>query len=78
MLQNKVIASLMLALTASMQFTANAQQFASSISECPKLPGRTSPPTNPRDLRPDDIKVIAAMGDRYSNKTLHQCLFPFK
>ncbi|KAG2222309.1 hypothetical protein INT45_001572 [Circinella minor] len=63
MLQNKIIASLMVALTASMQFTVNAQQFASSISECPKLPGRTSPPTNPRDLRPDDIKVIAAMGD---------------
>ncbi|CEG71333.1 hypothetical protein RMATCC62417_07082 [Rhizopus microsporus] len=32
------------------------------ISQCPPLPQR-SPPESVHDLRPDDIKVIAAMGD---------------
>ena len=38
---------------------------AASIGECPQLAPRATPPTSPRDLRPDDIKVIGALGDRY-------------
>ncbi|KAI9496150.1 hypothetical protein BDB00DRAFT_738428, partial [Zychaea mexicana] len=34
-----------------------------SIGDCPQLAARSSPPAGPHDLRPDDIKVIAAMGD---------------
>ncbi|KAJ3309208.1 hypothetical protein HDV04_006315 [Boothiomyces sp. JEL0838] len=33
------------------------------LSTCPSLPARSSPPANIRDVRPDDIKVIAAIGD---------------
>jgi phospholipase B1 len=33
------------------------------ISSCPKLPARSSPPRSVQDLRPDDIKVIGALGD---------------
>ena len=36
-----------------------------SISDCPALPPRKSPPKDVTDLRPDDIKVVAALGDRY-------------
>lgn len=42
---------------------ANAK-FVSDISECPPLSPR-SPPESVHDLRPDDIKVIGALGDRY-------------
>ncbi|KAG1176305.1 hypothetical protein G6F70_005555 [Rhizopus microsporus] len=34
-----------------------------SISDCPALPPRKSPPKDVTDLRPDDIKVVAALGD---------------
>ncbi|KAI9494814.1 hypothetical protein BDB00DRAFT_741753, partial [Zychaea mexicana] len=36
---------------------------ASSISKCPQLAARASGPAGAYDLRPDDIKVIGAMGD---------------
>lgn len=36
-----------------------------AISECPALTARSGP-ANASDLRPDDIKVIGALGDRYS------------
>lgn len=38
---------------------------AKSISECPPLAPHP-PPSSAHDLRPDDIKVIAAIGDRYT------------
>lgn len=37
---------------------------AVNINDCPQLPPRERP-TSVHDLRVDDIKVIAAMGDRY-------------
>lgn len=37
---------------------------APSIDKCPALTPRSSPPTKVSDLRPDDIKVVAALGDR--------------
>ncbi|KAI9352319.1 hypothetical protein BD770DRAFT_368275 [Pilaira anomala] len=36
---------------------------APSIDKCPALTPRSSPPTKVSDLRPDDIKVVAALGD---------------
>ncbi|KAI9255158.1 hypothetical protein BDA99DRAFT_562429 [Phascolomyces articulosus] len=56
---------LMFSSTAFIQQTAAlaGSTYASSISECPQLTPRTTGPTSPRDLRPDDIKVIAALGD---------------
>lgn len=36
---------------------------ASSISGCPALPARTSAAKDVTDLRIDDIKVVAALGD---------------
>ncbi|KAF7722981.1 hypothetical protein EC973_002451 [Apophysomyces ossiformis] len=41
---------------------ANAK-FADSVEECPALKPRQAPPTNVRDLRPDDIRMIGALGD---------------
>ncbi|KAI9272885.1 hypothetical protein BDA99DRAFT_432643 [Phascolomyces articulosus] len=61
--QNKnIFASALLALSIMFIHYAYALR-ASSISDCPQLSPRASGPTNPRDLRPDDIKVIAALGD---------------
>ncbi|KAI9263352.1 hypothetical protein BDA99DRAFT_438457 [Phascolomyces articulosus] len=37
--------------------------YVKDISECPQLAPRSSPPAGPHDLRPDDIKVVAALGD---------------
>ncbi|CAG8758515.1 34351_t:CDS:1, partial [Racocetra persica] len=37
--------------------------FVNDITLCPSLTPRTSPPANVHDLRPDDIKVIMALGD---------------
>lgn len=37
---------------------------ASSISGCPALTPRTSPATTVHDLRIDDIRMVAALGDR--------------
>lgn len=36
----------------------NDRLFVDDISKCPPLPPRAAPPTNVRDLRADDIKVI--------------------
>ncbi|KAI7904752.1 uncharacterized protein BX663DRAFT_431471 [Cokeromyces recurvatus] len=36
---------------------------ASSINDCPTLKPRSSPATSVSDLRPDDIKVVSALGD---------------
>lgn len=33
------------------------------INECPRLSARKTP-TDVRDLRPDDIKIVGALGDR--------------
>ncbi|CDS07588.1 hypothetical protein LRAMOSA01537 [Lichtheimia ramosa] len=52
--------SAIITLTASQ--LANALT-ASTIGDCPSLAPRSSPPSNIRDLRPDDIKVIGALGD---------------
>jgi phospholipase B1 len=35
----------------------------SNIAECPSLAPRASPPKDAHDLRPDDIKVVMALGD---------------
>lgn len=32
--------------------------------DCPRLPARKSPSKSVRDLRPDDIRVVAGLGDR--------------
>ena len=45
---------------------------ASSIGDCPQLPARSGP-TGVNDIRPDDIKVMAAMGDRYIIIQLSSC-----
>ncbi|CAG8601318.1 4500_t:CDS:2, partial [Cetraspora pellucida] len=37
--------------------------FVNDITLCPSLTPRTSPPASVHDLRPDDIKVIMALGD---------------
>lgn len=37
---------------------------ASSIGACPALKPRATAATSVADLRPDDIKVVAALGDR--------------
>lgn len=39
---------------------------APTIAECPALKPRSAAATNVADLRPDDIKVVAALGDRYT------------
>ena len=70
--RNKIFALVMLAFTTMLHTFAVAQQspgpvdgtYVKEISECAQLKPRSSPPTGPHDLRPDDIKVIAALGDR--------------
>lgn len=37
---------------------------ASSIDACPALKPRATAASSVTDLRPDDIKVVAALGDR--------------
>lgn len=39
--------------------------YADRIEDCPDLLPRSSPPTSAKDVRPDDIKAIGSMGDRY-------------
>lgn len=57
---------IMLFLTLSSLLVASVSALsASSIDSCPTLEPRSQAPTNISDLRPDDIKVVAAMGDRY-------------
>lgn len=54
-----------LALAASTLLISSTQaETASSIESCPALKPRASPATKVGDLRPDDIKVVAALGDR--------------
>ena len=36
-----------------------------TIQNCPVLSPRSTPPNDVRDLRIDDIKLIAALGDRF-------------
>lgn len=36
-----------------------------SISQCPPLTARASPAKDVTDLRIDDIKIVAGLGDRY-------------
>lgn len=36
-----------------------------SISQCPALAPRASPAKDVTDLRIDDIKIVAGLGDRY-------------
>ena len=70
--RNKAYSLLMLAFTIQLVTIAVAQQspgpadgtYVKEISECPHLKPRSSPPAGPHDLRPDDIKVVAALGDR--------------
>lgn len=42
----------------------SAEEYADDLSSCPKLPKRDVAPTSVHDLRPDDIQVVAAIGDR--------------
>ena len=58
---NKVLGTFILALSIFVQLGSSLS--ASSIGDCPQLPARNGP-TGVNDLRPDDIKVMAAMGDR--------------
>ena len=70
--RNKAFSLLMLAFIIQLVATTVAQQspgpvdgtYAKEINECPHLKPRSSPPAGPHDLRADDIKVIAALGDR--------------
>jgi phospholipase B1 len=54
-----------IALFASVAFslTEEAYQPLKSVNDCPPLNPRSTKPTSVRDLRPDDIKVIGALGD---------------
>lgn len=56
--------------------TALSGGYTADITECPSLTPR-SPPSSVHDLRPDDIKVIAALGDRYDifNKHIQGAYF---
>jgi len=47
-------------------FTLDGLPTAPDISACPPLPERVSPPTDINDLRIDDFRVIAALGDSIS------------
>ncbi|KAI8142664.1 hypothetical protein BJV82DRAFT_613796 [Fennellomyces sp. T-0311] len=58
---SKRIGLLVLALSAFVPYASTLT--VSSISECPQLAPRATGPTSPRDLRPDDIKVVGALGD---------------
>lgn len=49
---------------ATVLLSGSEAQYASSISQCPSLPKRATAATSVSDLRPDDIKVVGALGDR--------------
>jgi phospholipase B1 len=53
-----------LTLVAALLISGNQALTAPTIAECPVLKPRSAPATNVADLRPDDIKVVAALGDR--------------
>lgn len=42
---------------------ADGPVYASSINQCPKLNKRPKP-SSVHDLRPDDIEIVATIGDR--------------
>jgi hypothetical protein len=50
--------------TSASLFPQYSMQTAKDISECPPIAPH-GPPLGAYDLRADDIKVIAAIGDRY-------------
>jgi hypothetical protein len=50
-------------LTFSLSLASVHALTVSSISSCPALTPRTSPPADVTDLRIDDFKVVAALGD---------------
>ncbi|KAI7882453.1 hypothetical protein K492DRAFT_160574 [Lichtheimia hyalospora FSU 10163] len=54
--------NLWFAIAATAGQVANALT-ASTIGDCPSLAPRSSSPTSIHDLRPDDIKVVGALGD---------------
>lgn len=53
-----------LALAATFLISSSQAATAPSIEKCPALKARSTPATSVADLRPDDIKVVAALGDR--------------
>ncbi len=57
------IANLFLLATIGLLSVEAAGKNVSDIRDCPPLTSRT-PPKSVHDLRPDDIKVIGALGDR--------------
>lgn len=51
--------------------SVSTARFVADVNKCPSLSPR-SPPDNVHDLRPDDIKVIGALGDRwFPNSRVH-------
>ncbi|KAL0083939.1 hypothetical protein F4703DRAFT_1605132 [Phycomyces blakesleeanus] len=54
---------LAISLTVSLLFSETQARNVHDISECPPLKPRRSPPKDVTDLRIDDIKVIASLGD---------------
>ncbi|KAG0170907.1 hypothetical protein DFQ30_001795 [Apophysomyces sp. BC1015] len=55
--------SLALALVFVAAVSADGPVNAGSIADCPALTPRSPPATDARDLRPDDIKIVAGLGD---------------
>lgn len=54
-----------LALATTLLISGTQAGTAPNIEGCPALSPRTTAATKVTDLRPDDIKVVAALGDRY-------------
>ena len=52
------------AVAASLLISRSQALTAPTIAGCPGLKPRSAPATKANDLRPDDIKVVAALGDR--------------
>ncbi|KNC96197.1 uncharacterized protein SPPG_08351 [Spizellomyces punctatus DAOM BR117] len=55
--------------------------FVNDIAKCPRLTKRTSVPTNVADVRPDDLKVVLALGDSITAAFAakgHQITKPFE
>ncbi|ORY90426.1 hypothetical protein BCR43DRAFT_508922 [Syncephalastrum racemosum] len=46
-----------------LQHSVTSTEICPSINQCPCLAPRGKPPTDVNDLRPDDIGVIACIGD---------------
>jgi phospholipase B1 len=56
-----------LAVLGSVFISGSEALTASTIAGCPALAARAKAATSVADLRPDDIKVVGALGDRYEN-----------